>query len=536
MQRLAGYLISGSGSTMRKTALGVVITALLLAIAAWVATEQLAQNMRSEIDRSLAAYAGLRANLVETFNAMDAEATAEPCGVEFFAQLRRVAFRPDGINELLFLPNGQVACSVNFGRLAAPEALGQPSIPPTGAFGIALWLNRDLSFLGLDEVSGTIARRGNFGMVIPPQILPASSITWMHQQLVYRLSDGNWLHRWGTDGLQGLASAATQSATLQMLGGRIYQQACDPAGEHCVIGRSEVLPLLFHNWATAISVVLVVAVLSAWLTQQLCLLMERYWSFEQRFLRNFEKGAVLCAYQPLLDLQNDTIIGCEVLARWRDIDDTMVMPDRFLPLIEKHGLTQRFTAMVVARAYADLSPLAPSVRRFQINFNIFPQDLDAARLSALLAPFQFKGSPFELVVELVETAEVDPETAQIEIEQLLAEGIRTYLDDFGAGYSSMHNLAALSIAGVKLDRSFAMAPDHSVMARMLDHAIELVHASGRALVVEGVETIERLRSLKASGRVDIAQGYVVSRPLPSDALRDFLSDRSRSQELERLVA
>lgn len=77
----------------------------------------------------------------------------------------------------------------------------------------------------------------------------------------------------------------------------------------------------------------------------------------------------------------------------------------------------------------------------------------------------------------------------------------------------MHNLAALSIDGVKLDRSFAMAPDHSVMATMLDHAIDLVQAAGRSLVVEGVETMDRLRALKATGMVDFAQGYGISRPL-----------------------
>jgi EAL domain-containing protein (putative c-di-GMP-specific phosphodiesterase class I) len=101
----------------------------------------------------------------------------------------------------------------------------------------------------------------------------------------------------------------------------------------------------------------------------------------------------------------------------------------------------------------------------------------------------------------------------------------------------MHNLAELSIDGVKLDRSFAMAPDHSVMARMLDHAIDLVQASGRSLVVEGVETRERLDALKATGVVDFAQGYAIARPLLIDAYVAYLAEHGpRPVTRPRLVA
>src|SRR5690606_28411027 len=92
-------------------------------------------------------------------------------------------------------------------------------------------------------------------------------------------------------------------------------------------------------------------------------------------------------------------------------------------------------------------------------------------------------------------------------------------------YSSMHTLAGLSIDGVKLDRSFAMAPDGSVMARMLDHAIDMVQASGRRIVVEGVASAARLAALKAGGKVHFAQGYHISRPLECEAFAAFLAAR-----------
>ena len=101
----------------------------------------------------------------------------------------------------------------------------------------------------------------------------------------------------------------------------------------------------------------------------------------------------------------------------------------------------------------------------------------------------------------------------------------------------MHTLAALSFDGIKLDRSFAMAPDDSVMARMLDHAIELVQASCRKVVVEGVETAARLAALRSCGKVHFAQGYHIARPLDPEAFAAFLAERGpRPVTRPRLVA
>jgi sensor c-di-GMP phosphodiesterase-like protein len=536
MGRFSGFLIARTNSRSQRGLLGVLIAAILLACAGWVAAEQLAQNMRGELDRNLAAYAGFRDTLVSTLDAMETVVTAEPCSLAFLDQLREVAFLPDGINELLYAPNGQIVCSVNTGRLAIPHELGEPQIPPTGRYAIALWLRQDLAFLDLEGTTGTIAKRGNFAMVVPQQILPSNHVDWMDKELIYRADGGQWLHRSGTEGLHAAGATAPASAMLGTLTGQLYQELCEPDGEHCVAGRAALIPYLMSNWATVATVLLVVAVFAAWFTQQICAVVQRHWSFEERFLRKLEKGSIVCAYQPLLHLRTNQIIGCEVLARWRDVDGAIVSPDQFLPLIEKHGLTEHFTTLVVAAAHAELAARWLSGKRLQVNFNIFPCDLDASRLIPIFAPFTGAGSPFDIVVELVETAEVKPETAQVEIERLRAAGISTYIDDFGAGYSSMHNLAELSVEGVKLDRSFAMAPEDSVMARMLHHAIDLMHASGRALVVEGVETAERLEALRVNGRVDIVQGYFVSRPLPIEAFLAFISEHDAQEVAERFVA
>ena len=537
MSRFFGILIDTTHERGLRLLIWAIVFLGMLCIATWVVAEQVSTNMRAETQRSLAGYERLRANVLATFDEMDRRLTQPACSAAYLDELRRIAFLPDGINELLYAPGGVVQCSVNSGRLDSAEVLGPPDILPDNPFGLAFWLDRDLAFLGLEGMTGTLAQRGHVAMVIPLQPLPSAGPRWMDQELVFRIGSTQWMHRNGEAGIYPEALKATGPALAAAFNGVFYNLSCDAGGIHCVAGRAYLTQLFSLGWATVSVILLVSGVLAAWVAQHLHRLVQRYWSFEARFLRRLDRGSVVCAYQPLLDLRSGVATGCEVLARWKDVDGTIVPPDRFLPIIERHGLTERVTAMVVAYAYADLVGHLPPGVRLQVNFNIFPQDLDASRLVPIFAPFLVTGSPFSVAVEIVETAEISPETAQVEIERLRAAGLRVYIDDFGAGYSSMHTLAALSIDGVKLDRSFAMAPDHSVMARMLDHAIDLVQASGRSLVVEGVETRERLEALKASGVVDFAQGYCISRPLLIDAFVAYLAEHGpRPLSRPRLVA
>lgn len=537
MSRFVGILIAGTHQRGLRICLWLVAFIVLLFGATWIVAEQVSLNMRVETQRSLAGFERLRTNVLSTFEEMDRRLVQPACSPAFLAELRRIAFLPDGINELLYAPGGSVQCSVNSGRLATPQPLGEPDIPAQNPFDMAFWIDMDLGFLGLDGMQGILAQRGSLAMIVPPQSLPATGPRWMEQELIFRFSDDDWLHRQGEAGLYDEATRHSGPPLMSVLRGVFYEVACDTGGIHCVANRSYLTQLFGLGWATVAVILLVASGLAAWIAQHLQPIIERYWSFEARFLRRFDKGSVVCAYQPLLDLKRNLVTGCEVLARWRDLDGTIVPPDRFLPIIEKHGLTERFTAIVVAYAYADLTAHLPNGVRLQVNFNIFPQDLDAARLVPVFAPFLAEGTPFDVVVEIVETAEISPETAQVEIERLRAAGIKVYIDDFGAGYSSMHNLAALSIDGVKLDRSFAMAPDHTVMATMLTHAIDLVQASGRSLVVEGVETDERLEALKATNLVDFAQGYGISRPLMINPFIAYLAEHGPCpRSRPRLVA
>lgn len=513
--------------------------AVVLGVAGWYAHQKTTETMRVEARLAADHFIRLRANLLSTFDVMHADLTAEPCTPAFNEQLRRVAYLPDGLNEFLYAPGGKAQCSVNIPQFESKVDLGAPDIGRQGERGIVMWIDHELGFLGLDGKRGTIALSEPFAAIVPPQKVEFMAPHWLTMEAVLVAEDGAWWHRSGEEGIyERLLSAEGGVAS-----GTIWELACDMQGLHCVAVEAD-LPLLLAGETGAISLALIAATLIATLAVcQMNVLITRYWSFEARFRRHLDADSIICAYQPVMELETGEITGCEVLARWRDIDDRVVFPDRFIDIIERRGMTQRFTELVARRACAELSEHLPAGKRLQINFNIFPCDLDSASLARIYSGFTSQPDRFDVVLEIIESNEIPP-NAQREIEALRRLGIKTYIDDFGTGYSNMQNLAALSVDGVKLDRAFAMAPDNSMMAQMLRHAVEMIQATGRVMVVEGVETAERLALLrKMQARIDFVQGYFISRPLDIAAFVAFmtpqpvsLAERKRKAGLDVVAA
>ena len=97
-------------------------------------------------------------------------------------------------------------------------------------------------------------------------------------------------------------------------------------------------------------------------------------------------------------------------------------------------------------------------------------------------------------------------------------GVRLAIDDFGVGYSSLASLQRFPVQIVKLDRSL-LAGDPSVppASTILRGSIDLAHAIGATVVAEGVETSEQWELVNALG-CDLAQGFLVGRPMPADEI------------------
>jgi diguanylate cyclase len=113
-----------------------------------------------------------------------------------------------------------------------------------------------------------------------------------------------------------------------------------------------------------------------------------------------------------------------------------------------------------------------------------------------------------------------PERARTVLSELRAIGVATSIDDYGTGYSSLAYLRHLPADELKLDREFTLdLLTDSRAAAIVQHTVALAHALDLRLVAEGVEDAATLGLLARLG-CDVAQGFVLARPMPVD---DFLA-------------
>src|SRR6266550_6243078 len=117
--------------------------------------------------------------------------------------------------------------------------------------------------------------------------------------------------------------------------------------------------------------------------------------------------------------------------------------------------------------------------------------------------------------------------------RLRSMGVHLSIDDFGTGYSSLAYLKRLPVDEIKIDKSFilhmAVDGNDALIARS---TVDLGHNLGLKVVAEGVETPEAWEQLAAMG-CDIAQGYLISRPLPAEDLTRWLANwRQRQSGLD----
>ncbi|GEM_PF-1656314 len=241
--------------------------------------------------------------------------------------------------------------------------------------------------------------------------------------------------------------------------------------------------------------------------------------------RAIRQGELLLHYQPKVDLRAGRLVGVEALVRWQHPERGLVPPDQFIPLAEQTGLIKELTEQVLDdalhqcaawRAAGHVIPVAVNISMRSLHDNLFPGRV-ARLLEASGVP------PAWLHLEVTESAMMaDPATALRVLERLRGLGVRIAVDDFGTGYSSLSYLKQVAADELKVDRSFVrdMTSDEADLA-IVRATIDLGHRLDLSVVAEGVEDEATLRLLADLG-CDAAQGYYFGRPMPAEALAEWL--------------
>lgn len=250
-----------------------------------------------------------------------------------------------------------------------------------------------------------------------------------------------------------------------------------------------------------------------------------------------DREQFVCHYQPQLDVVTNKIVAVEALVRWQHPRRGVIAAGDFLPVLEQTALIRPLTDTILNQSLAQLRAWDEQGVQLRMCANISATNLlDRAlppRVAQLLADHHIPAD--RLTLEITETAlSGDEERVRIVLAQLHAIGVQISIDDYGAGYSSLHQISTMDAQEIKLDREFVTGVGGRADLRsILSATVHLAHGLRLRMVAEGVESASDLEHVRLSG-CDLAQGFHISAPLDGDSLVAWLRGRASRTGDERL--
>lgn len=229
-------------------------------------------------------------------------------------------------------------------------------------------------------------------------------------------------------------------------------------------------------------------------------------------------------YQPERSLASGEVVALEAFVRWRHPREGLLVAERFVPvaaesdLVVDLGRLVRRSVCAQVRAWREEGAEVPVVR-----INVAAREIaDPDVVASVAAELDRAGLDRSAIcIELSESALMaEPAVASEALLALDTIGVRTSVDGFGIGHSSLAHLARLPVEVIGIDRSFAPGlvgadgeegPDVPIVRAM----VEVARALGRRVRVAGVETEAQLACLEALG-CDTVQGHLLGWPAPAD--------------------
>lgn len=231
-------------------------------------------------------------------------------------------------------------------------------------------------------------------------------------------------------------------------------------------------------------------------------------------------------YQPQVAVPTQRIIGMEALVRWNHPERGLVSPDDFIPIAEETGLIVPLGSWVMETAAAQVAAWKDQgFGLLRVGINLSARQFQDKDLAKEVADVISKTGilPPSLDMEVTESSVMNDIEQTIRVlNQFKEMDIQTSMDDFGTGYSSLSYLQQMPLHTLKIDRAFIkdIQPDgtNGEIAKVI---IAMCHALGLNVIAEGVETEEQMQFL-SKYECNEAQGYLISRPLPTAEMESLL--------------
>jgi len=248
---------------------------------------------------------------------------------------------------------------------------------------------------------------------------------------------------------------------------------------------------------------------------------------ERMLTKAINLGGFILHYQPYWDIATGAIRGAEALIRLKAENGALILPGRFIHVLEETGLIYEAGDWVLNEVLRQLKSWQSKGNRLvPVTVNLSGVQFKQKDLIKKIGHTIMESgiAPNLLSFELTESALMQDRAFSISaIRTLKSLGIRILIDDFGTAYSSLSYLSSFDVDGLKIDMSFikkiTMNPtDHAIVKAI----VSMAHSLGMTVIAEGVETDDQLQLLREMG-CDMIQGFLFSRPIaPNELAERFL--------------
>lgn len=238
-------------------------------------------------------------------------------------------------------------------------------------------------------------------------------------------------------------------------------------------------------------------------------------------------------YQPLVNLDNVSLVGFEALVRWNHPSRGLITPGEFIEVAETTGLMIPMTVGLLRSACEQLEQwqsTGMASGELMVSVNLSASHLSRDGIVDQLRSILFETgiNPENLKLEITEGAVMQNAEHTINVLNKIKDlGVRLSIDDFGTGYSSLSYLHRFPIDTLKIDRSFVVTmEDGSENGEIVRTVIALAKALDLSVIAEGIESIHQFHQLRILG-CEYGQGYLFSRPVPAGEAAKLLHDSNR---------
>ena len=223
-------------------------------------------------------------------------------------------------------------------------------------------------------------------------------------------------------------------------------------------------------------------------------------------------------YQPIVRLSDGRTVGAEALLRWDHHIYGNVFPSDFIPLAEQTGVIIPIGAWAVEQACMSAMGWADDSMFVTVNVSGVqlrePGFVDGTRRSLRLS-----GLPADrLVLDITESTLIDDRDDTFDqLQELRSDGVRTALDDYGTGRSSLASVQRLPLDIIKIDKEIVQSIEEVASNALANTIINMARNLGLRTIAEGVETENQALELARLG-CEFAQGYLFFKPLSAVAM------------------